>query len=91
MTNAIRDNNNIPALLGVLNTNGTTLVRVQANPSTHTLIVDNASTGSDFGPTGRALRDENNVTTMCATSEIDGVTPVPIYVTSDGKLLMDSN
>lgn len=39
----------------------------------------------------RALRDENFVPTLLAVSSVDGETPVVLYTTTDGKLLIDSN
>lgn len=90
MTNAARDNNNIPTLLVVLNTDGTSLVRVEVEPTFHTLSVEDNSTGSNNGPT-RALRDENFVTTLIGVSSVDGVTPVAVYADSTGQLLIDSN
>ena len=39
----------------------------------------------------RALRDDNFVPTLLAVSDVDGETPVVLYVDSDGKLLIDSN
>jgi hypothetical protein len=86
--NAERDDNNVPAIIAVLNTDGTTVAPVEINPTTHGLSVDNASTGTDQGP-ARALRDENFVPTMLAVSDADGVTPVSLYVDSSGKLLID--
>lgn len=88
MSNAERDDNNVPSILGVLNTDGETAARVKANPSTHSLAVNNNTTGSDNGP-DRALRDENFVPTMLAVSSADGTTLVPLYVDADGKLLID--
>lgn len=88
MTNATRDENNRPAILAVLNTDGITVTPVEINPTTHALSVDNNTTGTDQGPQ-RALRDENFVTTMLAVSDVDGVTPVALYVDSNGKLLID--
>jgi len=88
MTNATRDENNKPAILAVLNTDGASVAPVEINPATHGLSVDNNTTGTDQGP-ARALRDENFVPTMLAVSDIDGVTPVALYVDSNGKLLID--
>ena len=91
MTNAQRDDNNVPTMLAVLNTDGTSLVRVRINTSaSNSLKVDDNTTGSDNGPS-RSLRDENFVTSMMAVSSVDGVTPVVLYTDSDGKLLIDSN
>lgn len=91
MANAQRDDNNIPTMIGVLNTNGSTITRVIVNNTNHTLGVVDDTTGSDNGPGPRALRDENFVTTLIGVSDIDGVTPVVVYTDSDGNLLIDSN
>lgn len=85
---AKRDQNNVPTILGVLNTDGETVVGVKINPTTHALAVDNNTTGSDNGPT-QALRDENFIPTMLAVSSSDGETLVPLYVDTNGKLLID--
>lgn len=90
MADAPRDSNQIPALLGVLDSDGLTVVPIKANPATHALKVSDASTGSDNGPTN-AKRDQNQVTTLVATSSADGVTPVVVYADSSGNLLIDSN
>lgn len=89
MANAPRDNNQIPVILGLLNTDGSTPTVVKANPTTHILDVSDGTTGSDL--TGdNALRDDNRVTTLLAASSSDGSTPVPLYVNSSGQLLIDN-
>lgn len=88
MTNAKRDENNVPSILGILQTDGETVTPVNVNPVNHGLSVDNNTTGSDNGPAG-ALKDENFVPTLLAVSEVDGTTVVPLYVDADGKLLID--
>lgn len=85
---AERDDNNVPTLIGVLNTDGSTVMQIKANPTTHSLAVNNGTTGTDQGP-DHALRDENFVPTQLAVSSSDGVTLVPLYVDSDGRLLID--
>ena len=90
MTNAARDENNVPTLIAVLDSDGETVTRVEVNPTGNVLSVNNAETGSDLGP-NRALRDENFATTIIGVSDVDGVTPVAVYADSDGKLLIDSN
>lgn len=85
---AKRDENNVTTITGVLNSDGETIVVVEADPTTHGLSVNNATTGSDNGPI-EALRDENFVPTLLAVSGDDGETIVPLYVDSDGKLLID--
>lgn len=89
--NSKKDDNGVSSLIAVSEDDGTTLIRVEANPTTHVLSVEDAQTGSDLGPSGRALRDENFVTSLLAVSSADGVTPVAVYATADGKLLVDSN
>lgn len=89
MANAKRDENNVPTLIAGLNTNGSTIVRVKANPSNHGLKVSDDTTGTDHGP-ANALRDENSVPVIMAVSSADGVTPVVVYADSSGNLLIDS-
>lgn len=89
MANDPRDANQKTALMGVLSTTGTSVALAKANPTTHKLKVSDDVTGTDFGPT-RALRDDNQVTSIVATSSVDGVTPVVVYVDGSGNLLIDS-
>ncbi len=87
---AKKDENGVSTLIGVLNTDGLQTVRVKANPTNHALKVNDASTGSDNGPTN-AKKDGNDVSTLLAVSSVDGVTPVVVYTDSSGNLLIDSN
>lgn len=89
MADAKRDDNNVPTLLGVLNTDGDTLVRVEADPTSHGLSVDDGTTGTDRGPT-ISPRDSNFVPVLMAVSDVDGVTPVVVYATTAGELLIDT-
>jgi len=89
MANAYRDENSVPTLIAALNTDGITPTRVFANPSTHSLKVNDGTTGSDHG-VANAVRDQNNVPVLLAVSSADGVTPVEVYVDSSGNLLIDS-
>ena len=91
MSNAARDENNVPTLTAVLDSDGETVVRVEVVDVSgdKTLAVDNDTTGSDNGP-DRALRDENFVPVLIGVSSADGVTPVPVYADSSGQLLIDS-
>lgn len=88
--NAYLDSNSVATLIGVLNSNGTTISRLKANPGDHSLKVDDNTTGSDNGP-NHALKDENGRSTLIAVSSIDGVTPVALYTDASGNLLVDSN
>lgn len=90
MANAAKDENFVPTLLGTLESDGATLVRITASPTNHGLTISDASTGSDHGPTN-APRDENFVPALMAVSEADGVTPVVVYATAGGALLIDSS
>lgn len=90
MANASRDQNDVPTMLGVLDSDGDTLVRIKIEPVTHAIKADDASTGTDRGPT-IAPRDENFIPALLAVSSVDGVTPVVVYANSDGELLIDSN
>ncbi len=89
MSNASRDENNVPTLLGGLSTNGITPTRVKVNASTHALKVSDDTTGTDFGPS-IAPRDENSVPVLLAVSEVDGETPVVVYADLNGNLLVDN-
>lgn len=89
MADAPRDANQVPGLLGVLNTDGITLVPIKANPTSHALNVSDGTIGTDNGPTN-AKRDQNQATSIVATSSVDGVTPVIVYADSNGNLLIDS-
>lgn len=90
MTDAKRDNNQIPTLLGSSSTDGSTPVPVKANSTTHGIIVDDAGTGSDLSG-DNASRDDNGVPVAMGVSSDDGETPVPIYADpSNGKLFIKS-
>ena len=92
MADSKRDENRVPTITGVLNSDGTTIVPIQIDPTTHALTVGDGTSGSDNGPSGgNALRDNNRVPVLMAVSESDGTTPVPIYADSSGSLLIDSN
>lgn len=86
----IRDQNRVPALLGVLNTDGITLIAPRISPTSHALKVGNATGGADFG-TSIASRDGNRVTNMMAVSSADNKTPVALYVDSTYNLLINSD
>lgn len=90
MSNASRDENSVPTLLGALNSNGTTTTPIKANPVNNALKVSDGTSGSDNGP-ANAPRDENQVPVLMAVSSTDGVTPVVVYADSSGNLLINSN
>lgn len=91
MANAYIDENNKATLTGALNTDGSTPTPVSANPTSHSLKVDDASTGSDNGNNGgNALTDENNRFTMTAVASDGSGEIVNVYVTSGNELMIDS-
>lgn len=84
-----RDGNFIPTLRATLNTDGKTIVNLEADSSTHALFVSNGNTGSDFG-TKNAQRDKDHTPVMIAVSSSDLKTVVELYADSLGNLLVDS-
>lgn len=87
MSNAAIDENGVRSLLGVLDTDGRTVVPIKADPTTHHLKAMSGTSGSDLGPTN-AVRDENDQPTLMGISSTDGITPVVIYANSMGQLLV---
>lgn len=87
--NAYRDENSVATIIGASNTDGSTIVRVKADSTSHRLLVQNGTSGSDHGPVNDA-RDENGVPCLMAVSSSDGQTPVVLYVNSSGRLLIKS-
>lgn len=87
MTNAKRDNNSIPTIAGVLNTDGVTPTPVKATPSTHVVDVSDGTTGSDLG-NDLADRDDNSEVGLIATDGSGNI--IPLYVNSSGQLLVKS-
>ena len=86
MANANRDQNTVKTILAQQD-DGSALVQLVANETTHRLAVTYLGTDG-VGNDGIAPRDENRVPVLMAVSADDGETPVAIYATSDGKLLI---
>lgn len=89
MTKSEIDNNGVSTGIGVLNTDGLTIVQLKASPTTHILATSIGTGGSDFGQ-DNAERDVNGETVLMATSSADGVTPVSVYLDSSNNLLLQS-
>lgn len=89
MAVAIKDDNRINTMIGVLNTDGITPTRVKINTTTHILDVSDGTSGSDLG-VDNAVRDANQVPVLIAVSNADGSTPVQLYVNASGQLLIKS-
>lgn len=89
MANAKKDENGVNSLTGASSADGTTILRMYANPATHRLDISDGTTGTDFGFT-HALRDENYVPVKLAVSSSDGKTPKDLYINSSNQLLVKS-
>lgn len=90
MSNAARDQNRVPTMVVADSTDGTTPINIKVNPTIHSLMIDDNTTGTDRSD-APAKRDENRVPLLMGVSSDDGVTPVPIYGdASTGALLVDS-
>jgi len=81
------DDNYVPTLSGVLNTDGTTVTRIKVDPTTHVLQVSDGTTGSDSGK-DLAARDNSGNVTAIATDASGNI--IPLYVDSSGNLLIKS-
>lgn len=88
MAETKRDNNGVEVMMGALNTDGETPTRLQADPSTHVLQVDDNTTGSDAGK-DLARRDGSGVPTLCATDSSGNI--ITLFVNSSGQLLIQSS
>jgi hypothetical protein len=87
MANAPRDNNHITAKLGVLCTDGVTLIPISIDPVSGGINVDTVST-IGFTPGSIDFRDANYQPCWMAQNSVDG-TPIPIFVNADGAILVD--
>lgn len=84
------DENGRESITALLNTDGLTITRVEANALTNGLKVDDSSLGSDAGGNPNTLDDNFRPIFFAESSDGDG-TLVPLYVNSSGELLVDSN
>lgn len=85
--NAPRDDNHVPAKLGVLCTDGVTKIPIAINPSTKGVMTDVTSTVS-YTPTPVSLRDENFVDVLLAQGS-DGLY-YPVNVNAQGAILIET-
>lgn len=85
--NAPHDQNRVKAKLGVLCTDGVTLVPISIDPGNGGLMVDLVST-IGFTPGSIDFRDENYQPCWMAENADDG-SPIPIFVNADGAVLVD--
>lgn len=82
-----QDNNFVPVKMGILYTDGVTPVPIAIDAGGN-MKVDTANTIA-FTPEDVARRDENHVPVWMGVSSVDG-TPMPIYVTAAGAVLVDT-
>lgn len=78
MTDAKLDNNYNPVLIVASNADGVTPMMIYVDPSSHGLMIEDGTTGTDF-PRATAPRDRNQNPTAMGVSSSDGTTPIPIY------------
>lgn len=88
MQNAYHDGNSTHTLIAV-ETDGMTLVNIEADPTLHELHVSNGLSGSDNGPS-TSFHDASHVPILMATSSADGKTPIAVYGNASGSLLVES-
>jgi hypothetical protein len=77
-TNASRDLNRKPTVIGVSDLDGVTILRLYVDPSHHSIIPSDGTSGTDYG-TVDAQRDLDHDACWMGTSSADGKTPVAIY------------
>lgn len=92
MANAPIDSSNRPAIICASSLDGTTIVPIKSNPSTHAITVDDNTTGSNNGNNnGVAMLDENSNQVWIAESSAGNGAIVEIYGNaSNGKVLVNS-
>lgn len=90
MTNAYRDENSVPTLIAVSNTDGFTPVRLYADPVTHRLLVDSGGGGAGT-VTSVSVVSANGIsgsvatatTTPAITLTLGSITPSQIVTTNN--------
>lgn len=88
MSNAKIDENGRNTIIGLLNTNGSTITPVYAN--NNKIQVNDGTTGSDNGGGSNAKIDENGRNTLSALSSDGSGAIINLYVDSSNKLLIKS-
>ncbi len=90
MVNATRDQNRVPALIGLSSVDGVSLVRIAVNPV-------NGKVKMEFGSSVSAVvaqnaaRDQNHITTIAGVSSSDNTIFIPLSVNpATGAILAKS-
>ena len=87
---AFKDDNGTPTLMVTRNDDGVFPMTPYSNPTTHHLLVEDGTTGSQTA-TNNAVRDNNAYPVMIAVSSTDFKTPVPVFGDfSTGAILVQS-
>ena len=94
MTDAIRDQNHVPSKLGVLFSDGVTLVPIKIDSVTNAMMVNrtdvvDAAILALYAAGKPIPRDSNNVPAWCGQSNTDATVSYPIFVDADGAVLVD--
>ncbi len=89
MTNAIRDNNHVPVLLGVLYTDPTVTVPIAIDGSG--LMMTNEVDTIAFTPDQVAIRDANYRHVLMAVDSTDPTELCPVFVDVTGAVLVGSS
>lgn len=87
MINAYRDENNVPTKLGVLDTDGSTSMRLYVREAGGAMVVKSITVGTYPGGSV-AKRDDNFVTGMLGVSTSDQKTPRKFLIDSSNELLV---
>lgn len=82
--NAGHDESQATSMTAILNTDGSTIEALTADPSTHHLSTDDNTTGSDNGPS-MEKHDDNHVPTLYALSSAGNGARVPLYASLNGN------
>ena len=88
MSQAGRDQDDVPTGLGVSSSDLTTPILIRVDPVTNYLLVDQSSDSLTATIAIKDKIDENDVHTKYGISSVDGVTLVPIRTDSNGRLLI---
>ena len=86
-TAAIRDQNHVPVLLGVLFSDGVTTVPIAISSDG---VKVNKTEVISFTPSQVAIRDANFEHVLMAVDSTDDTKLCPVYVTADGAILVSS-
>lgn len=88
MTNASRDNNHTPTLLGVLYSDGVTLVPIAIDGNG--LVTTDEVNTIGFTPATISPQDENYVNVLMGVDSTDPTKLCPVYVNSSGAILIET-